>query len=58
MLDISNNINNEQKIRSIKGITFFDENNKINLNTKQNIIKDLDTLSFYDYSLFDKQVYH
>ena len=57
MLDISNNINNEQKIRSIKGITFFDENNKINLNTKQNIIKDLDTLSFYDYSLFDKQVF-
>lgn len=57
LLDISNNINNEEKIRSIKGITFFDENNQINLNTKQNIIKDLDTLSFYDYSLFDKQVF-
>ena len=47
---------NKKHIRSLAGISYID-NNKIIKNKKQNIINNLDNISPYDYSIFDKQVF-
>jgi anaerobic magnesium-protoporphyrin IX monomethyl ester cyclase len=58
LLEIINNLHDKNKLKSIKGITYLDKDNKkIVANPRQNIINNLDVLDFYDYEIFDPQVF-
>jgi len=56
LLEIANNVNNPEGIKKIKGLSYFDK--KFKKNNIQEIIKDLNTLPLYDYSLFEDQVFY
>ncbi len=59
LLEIANCINQKEKIKKIKGVTYWDKkNNKICQNQVQPMIKNLDDLCFYDYDIFDDQVFY
>ena len=47
---------NTEEIKKIPGISYT-EKNKFFKNPPQKIIEDLDKISPYDYSIFDKQVF-
>ncbi len=58
LLEIANNLTNIENIKKINGLSFFDKNEKKFMkNKKQEIIKNLDKIPIYDYSLFDKKVF-
>ena len=46
----------KKSLDNIQGIAYY-KNQKFFQNKKQNIIKDLDILSPYDYDIFDDQVF-
>jgi radical SAM superfamily enzyme YgiQ (UPF0313 family) len=49
---------NLNEIKKLNGINYYDKTQKkYTKNPRQDIIKDLDLISPYDYSLFDKQVF-
>lgn len=45
------------ELKKIKGISFFN-NEKLEMNSKQNILDNLDQIPHYDYSVFDDQVFY
>lgn len=58
LLEILNNFtSNKKEIKFINGICYI-ENNNFFQNNKQQIIRDLNQLSPYDYDIFDSQVFN
>jgi radical SAM superfamily enzyme YgiQ (UPF0313 family) len=57
LTEIANQIKENKKVdyTKIKGIAYKNQNRKIVVNQKQEIIGDMDMISPYDYSLFDNQ---
>ena len=55
--NISDRIDNSEPINSEKGLAYLNGNKKLVLNEKQEILQNLDILTPYDYSIFDKQVF-
>ncbi len=57
LLDISNKINNSDFKKDVLGVAFKNTESELIINPKQNLISDMDSISKYDYSIFDKQVF-
>ena len=56
LCEICSNIHNVSKLENVDGLAYF-RNKKIHKNKKQGILKNLDTISPYDYGIFDDQVF-
>lgn len=54
--EICSNIHNASKLENVDGLAYL-RNKKIHKNKKQGILKNLDTISPYDYDIFDDQVF-
>ena len=54
--EIADLIDKKKSLDNIQGVAYY-KNQKFFQNKKQNIIKDLDILSPYDYDIFDDQVF-
>ena len=58
LLDLIKKLKSKENLKTTKGISFFDNvTNQIKVNPRQEIIQDLDRLSFYDYEIFEPQVF-
>ena len=58
LLEIVKNFPDRDKIEKIKGVSFNSKKDgKINSNDRQEIISDLDSISPYDYEIFDSQIF-
>lgn len=55
--EVANSLRNNKEIKKIDGIVFEDENKKIVINKRQEIISNMDLIPNYDYSLFKEQIF-
>ena len=56
LTEFAQKIDDISQLKKLKGLA-YNENNKIVVNDKQNLIHDLDKIPNYDYSLFDDQIF-
>lgn len=53
--EIANKFDQKKSIEMVNGLVFYDNNKKIKINPRQELISNLDQLPDYDYTIFDKQ---
>jgi anaerobic magnesium-protoporphyrin IX monomethyl ester cyclase len=56
LCDVADSLDEDENIKSIKGVA-YKENGKVKCNPRQDIISNLDDIPFYDYSLFEDQLF-
>ena len=56
LTELANNLNNKDNLEKIRGIC-FKKSLEIIVNPPQKLIKDMDVIPNYDYSIFDSQVF-